>query len=134
MEHTDIDRTLAVERYLLGEISGTELDEFEEHIFSCPQCAEDVRTGAAFYDNARAVFRDEAERQATPAPARVRRWWDRFTLPVLAPAFAALLLLCIGGYQRLVEIPGLRQQLANPISPRRFRLSPFPAFLAARSR
>lgn len=121
MEHTEVDRTLAVERYLLGEMSETELEDFEEHIFSCQRCAEDVKSGAAFFDNTRAVFKDEpleSRGQVRAATVRVRRrWWDRFTLPVLAPAFASLLLLCVAGYQRLVVIPGLQNQLAQANAP-----------------
>lgn len=121
MEHTEVDRTLAVDRYLLGEMSGAELEDFEEHIFSCRQCAEDVSSGATFFDNARAVFRDElSESPATAraAAGRVRSWWSRFTLPMLAPAFASLLLLCVVGYQRLIVIPGLQQQVARANAPR----------------
>lgn len=120
MEHTEVDRTLAVDRYLLGELSGAELEDFEEHIFSCRQCAEDVRSGAAFFDNARAVFKDELSESRARVQAergRVRRWWSRFTLPMLAPAFASVLLLCVVGYQRLIVIPGLQQQLAQAEAP-----------------
>jgi hypothetical protein len=120
MEHTEVDRTLAVERYLLGEMSGAELEEFEEHIFSCRQCAEDVRSGAAFFDNARAVFDDElaeSREKAEAATGGVRRWWERLTLPMLAPAFASLLLLCLVGYQRLIVIPALQQQVAQANAP-----------------
>jgi hypothetical protein len=117
MQHTDVDRSLAVERYLLGEMSATEFEEFEEHIFLCRQCAEDVRSGAEFFDNARAVLKEGAEREAAEEPAPARRWWDRFTLPVLAPAFATVLLICLAGYQRLVVIPGLQAELAESRKP-----------------
>lgn len=119
MEHTEVDRTLAVERYLLNEMSGPELEDFEEHIFSCRQCAEEVRSGAAFFDNARAVFEDElAESRGQVQGRAVRvRWWDRFSLPVLVPALASVLLLCVAGYQRLILIPGLQQQLARANAP-----------------
>jgi len=115
MEHTEVDRTLAVDRYLLGEMSGAEMEDFEEHIFSCRRCAEEVRGGAAFFDNARAVFSDELSesRGQVQAEGRARRWWSRFTLPMLAPAFASVLLLCVAGYQRLIVIPGLQQQVAE---------------------
>jgi Putative zinc-finger len=119
MQHTDVDR-MAVDRYLLGEMSAAEREEFEQHIFVCRECAEEVKSGAEFFDNARAVFQDEASEmpgRAEAATGRLRRWWDRFTLPVLAPAFAALLLLCLAGYQRLIVIPGLQQQLAQANSP-----------------
>jgi hypothetical protein len=117
MQHIEADTTLAVERYLLGEMSVTELEEFEEHIFLCAECAEAVKAGAAFSDNAHAVFKDEALRarqEAVSDSAQKRmRWWQRFAFPVLAPTFAALVMLCIAGYQRVVVISALRDQLAQ---------------------
>jgi len=115
MQHIDADRTLAHERYLLGEMSSVEIEEFEEHLFVCQECAEAVKTGVAFADNAHAVFRDEALAGRQPAVQQrvVVRWWQKLTFPVLAPTFAALLLLCGAGYQRLVVISRLQNQLAQ---------------------
>ncbi|HXJ96100.1 MAG TPA: zf-HC2 domain-containing protein [Terriglobia bacterium] len=116
MEHIEADGNLAVERYLLGEMSATEVDEFEEHIFLCGECAEAVKAGAAFADNARAVFKDEALglRQEVSENVRTRvSWWQKFSFPILAPTFAALVLLCVAGYQRLIVISALRDQLAQ---------------------
>ncbi len=36
------------ERYLLGELSAEEREKFEEHYFSCQQCADSVMAGATF--------------------------------------------------------------------------------------
>ena len=36
--------TMASERYLLEEMSELERHAFEEHFFSCADCAEDMRT------------------------------------------------------------------------------------------
>ena len=120
MQHIDADRTLAPERYLLGEMSAAEIDEFEEHLFVCHECAEAVKTGAAFADNTRAVFREEAllrPQAAVEQPKIVVRWWQKLTFPVLAPTFAALLLLCGAGYQRFVVIARLQGQLAQATAP-----------------
>jgi anti-sigma factor RsiW len=48
MDHQDALRLAASEKYLLNEISRAERDEFEKHFFDCPECAEEVRTTAAF--------------------------------------------------------------------------------------
>ena len=91
-------------------MSAPEVEEFEEHIFLCGECAEAVKAGSAFADNARAVFKDEAAVERT----RTRvSWWQKFSFPVLAPTFAALVLLCVTGYQRLIVISALRDQLAQ---------------------
>lgn len=122
MQHKEADQTLAVERYLLGDMTPSEVEQFEEHLFLCPECAESVKTGAVFVENARAVFAEpaaQAERETAgqtvkwkPAP-----WWKRFMLPSWAPALAALALLCIAGYQQLVVIRGLRTQVAELAEP-----------------
>jgi len=117
MQHIEADANMAVERYLLGQMSATELEEFEEHVFLCAECAEAVKAGAAFADNAHAIFKDEAFRarqEAAPESSwKGTPWWQKFAFPVWAPTFAALVLLCVAGYQRLVVISALRDQLAQ---------------------
>jgi len=111
MEHEEVTKTLAVERYLLGELSGREIDDFEEHMFTCTTCAEAVTSGAAFVDNAREVLREPLV--VRPVTARVP-WWKRLSFPVLAPSFAALVLLCVVGYQRvLIERSSQVQGMAS---------------------
>jgi len=111
MEHDEATRSLAVERYLLGELSGREIDDFEEHMFTCAACSEAVTSGATFVDNAREVLREPLV--VRPAPAWLP-WWKRLSFPVLAPSFAALVLLCIVGYQRvLIERSSHPQGMAS---------------------
>jgi anti-sigma factor RsiW len=122
MNHKAAEETLAVERYLLGDMTAPELDQFEEHLFSCPECAESVQAGAAFVDNARAVWGEAAGRAAKEPVRRTGSWkpapwWKRFTVPAFAPALAALALVCVVAYQRLVMIPGLQAQLAAVTAP-----------------
>lgn len=45
IDHEAATRDLMAERYLLGELTGEELDSYEEHLFSCPACFEQVKTG-----------------------------------------------------------------------------------------
>jgi anti-sigma factor RsiW len=52
MEHDEAEKSQAVERYLLGELPVTEREAFEEHYFSCPECAEEVRAGLLLQANA----------------------------------------------------------------------------------
>lgn len=57
MDHRAAVETGATERYLLGELEEPSRSAFEEHFFSCAQCAEEVRTSARFVANARVVLR-----------------------------------------------------------------------------
>ena len=126
MGHEEANRIEAAERYLLGELSDAERDQFEEHFFGCQACAEDVRTGAIFEANARAVLAEQP-RQASAKPG----WWEWVGLrPVFAGAMACLLVLVGGvGYEAVVA-HGLRRELAE------FRLpQPYPSvFLRSATR
>lgn len=53
MDHLDAIRLRAAERYVLKQLTVAEAEAFEEHFFSCPECAEEVRWIAMFEDNAR---------------------------------------------------------------------------------
>ena len=81
MEHKEAIRIHAVDRYLLGELTAVERQEFEEHFFSCGECSEDLHTGAILVDNSRAVLREEfpdpvpASPGAPPRPGW-RFWWS----------------------------------------------------------
>ena len=122
MQHEEADQTQAVERYLLGDMTLSEVEQFEEHLFICPECADSVKTGAVFIENTRAVFKEPAAEGATErARQTIGRkpvpWWKGFIAPAFAPALAILALLCVAGYQRFVVIPGLRTQLAEVTAP-----------------
>jgi hypothetical protein len=109
MDHLDADKTKAVERYVLGDLSVSEVEEFERHFFDCPQCSEELRTLTLFQANARAVF---GEQDLAPIPIRVPApesaagWWRGFS-PLFwnnqlwksgAMALAALIIGVFAGY------------------------------------
>jgi hypothetical protein len=119
MDHNLASETYAAERYLLGEMPPEEMDEFEEHFFSCRVCGDDVQIASVFIENARALYR-ERDLETSPAHKKAMLWrgwlkrdwiaWLR--LPVTVPAFAALALAALVSYQNAVVIPRLR----SPIS------------------
>jgi hypothetical protein len=104
MDHLDADQMHAVERYMLGDLSVSEVEEYERHFFDCPQCSEELRALTIFQENARAVF---AEQDLIPVPASVTvpkspaGWWHGFS-PLLsrqwAVALGALLIGILSGY------------------------------------
>src|SRR5262245_45750460 len=122
MDHEEALRIQAPEKYLLGEFSDLERDQFEEHFFSCRECAGEVRAGAVCEANGRAVFADEARRSLAPKaaamPATKVSWLEWLGLrPVLAASWAASLLLLAGtSYQALVY----RSRLAELNAPQAF--------------
>jgi anti-sigma factor RsiW len=53
MDHIEAIRTRAAERYVLKQLNAKETEEFEEHYFSCVECAEEVRWVTMFESNAK---------------------------------------------------------------------------------
>ena len=75
MDHTEATRELMTERYLLGELSPAQKDAFEEHFFSCGECAEAVAQGAYFVDNARAALAEQRPAAVPPAVIASQSRW-----------------------------------------------------------
>jgi hypothetical protein len=112
MTHEEAVSTLAPERYLLEEMSGPERETFEEHYFSCVECADDVRTGGVMRDGVHAGLMNEQsvhtvhDMTASAAWRRknvgARRWYQSPAIPWAAAAALAV----VAGYQALVPAPG----------------------------
>jgi anti-sigma factor RsiW len=105
MDHAEAARKLAVEQYLLGELSEAEREEFELHFFSCSECAETVESGAALLANARAVLSEERAFGLRPVASR-KRWWSFETRWGLAAALAGWAVAVILGADQFLRKPG----------------------------
>ncbi len=96
MTHTEALNTLASERYILDEMSEAERESFEDHYFSCLDCAEDVRTSGVMREGVEAGFVPAPiARIATfvpAAPKRVTRqpWYQSTALPWAVAATLAI--------------------------------------------
>ena len=122
MDHLNAVNDRSAERYLLGELSDFEAEEFERHYFECEECALAVNAGEIFVANARAVLADmepepEPRKEKAAEPSQesfwraVTAWWTRPATMFPAVASLALGALCL--YQGAVVIPGLRQSLGE---------------------
>lgn len=106
MDHNRALKLQAVERYLLGGLTPEERDSFEEHFFSCAECAGAVRAATVFRANAREVLREPV------VPERESRW---FAWPSLIPVAASVMLLGVVVYQNTIVIPPLRAPQSLPV-------------------
>lgn len=111
MDHSTATRNAIAESYVLGELSDEERAEFEEHFFTCPECAEEVKTLTTFVEDAKVVL--AKERSSSWLADAVRRLlqvsWQ--PLPALPAAVAVLLLLGVTVFQSTVTVPRLRHEL-----------------------
>jgi anti-sigma factor RsiW len=112
MDHHEAVETLASERYLLGEMSEAERDAFEEHFFSCLECADDVMGGSRMRDGVR---RGLASAEVVP----MRRAWR----PAIAiPWAAAATLAILAGYESVHTRPaGLTMDAPIALAPATLR-------------
>jgi len=66
MEHEEAIKNLAAERYLLGELTESDRDAYEEHLFSCPACFEQVKAGTEFVGHLRRIGVEEPQPAVAP--------------------------------------------------------------------
>ncbi len=104
MDHPQAVETLAMERYLLREMNDAERDAFEDHYFSCVECAEDARAAAMMQDGAAAGFARAREVVSIGDRTKVAAFRPKSTgwRSSIALPWAAAALLAVGlGYQTL---------------------------------
>src|SRR5271155_4232621 len=114
MDHQQATQLMAVEKYLLLELTPEVRDQFEEHFFDCQECAADLRATAGFMDAARKEFR----LHPVPKPATVAKGKSRLTLlrPALVWSALAASLLVIA-YQNVVVYPHFKTEIAELKAP-----------------
>ena len=86
LDHLKATKRNVADRYVLGELSPAQREEFEEHYFECVECAEDVRAFLAISSNSRSVLVDVPDYEE---PAAGRGWTRIGLVPgasLLAPA------------------------------------------------
>jgi hypothetical protein len=121
MEHAQAIQLKAAERYVLGELPSDLREQYEEHFFSCVECAEELNLAAAFVENSRAAVGSEPVLPPVRLPVAATRrpassgWLGAFLRPGFAvPAFAALLLLV--AYQTVSVIPRLKGTVTQSVA------------------
>jgi hypothetical protein len=119
MDHLDAEQAKAVERYMLGDLSVSEVEEFERHFFDCPQCSEELRALTIFQENARAVLLEQ-DLAPIPASATVPKsaasWWGFSPLSFQwATALGALLIGIFAGYLAFAMRQNAQEISAYPL-------------------
>jgi hypothetical protein len=117
MNHSEAMEQMAAERYLLDELTPEAREEFEEHVFDCPECALDLRSGTVFVTEAKAQLAGmqamtSAKAKTAQATGKQSFWAALWRPAFAAPAFAALLLVVL--YQNFVTLPALRDAATQP--------------------
>jgi len=103
VKHEEAVESMAVERYVLGELHDIEREQFEEHFFSCPECAQEVRDLSTVAAGAKELLGQPREveppKRRAAAPATAWLWpWLRLS-PNFAWGGALVLVALFSGYQ-----------------------------------
>src|SRR5258707_11672555 len=101
MDHSETIQLQAAVKYVLGELTPAQREEYEEHYFDCAECAMDIKALATFADTTRELLRRERETQRAAELAPARGGWLSWLQPVVAePVLAALLVIIPVQYKR----------------------------------
>jgi len=114
MDHADAMRLNATERYLLNELDNIQLEEFEEHMFDCQECALDVQSASMFLEHTKNILTEPTPQAVRPpAPAAASGSWFAWLRPTIAvPVMAGLLFVIL--FQNFVTYPQLKSALHQP--------------------
>jgi hypothetical protein len=115
MDHNEALKSQACEKYLLGELSPALRDAYEEHYFSCSECALELRSAAEFFGASREIFAQTPAASSAQPPIRTSGWFAWLKPSFAIPAFAVLLLFI--GYQNFVTLPEYKQAAAPRVLP-----------------
>jgi len=112
INHDEALKDLMAERYLLGELNTAERDSYEQHLFSCDICFEQVKAGTEFVSHLRNI--DTEALQPALLPGFVSRIVAGARQPVTVAASA--LLICVVGVSINQDrtITRLRQPQVTP--------------------
>jgi len=119
MEHERAVQNLAVECYLLGEMTAEEREDFESHYFECTVCADDLRAASHFIADAKEIFASDRVQPISTRTVVERRQpsrWLGWLQPQLAAAAIAVLVV-VAGVESLT-IPSLERRLSEAGTPR----------------
>lgn len=119
MDHKLTESLHSVEKYTLDEMSDAERTQFEEHMFDCPICSEQVRQNFTVVENLKEVLREEPAASYASVPVRAAGWRDWLRPSSLLPTFAAAALALVLIYQSATHghVVGRVLPLASVVAP-----------------
>lgn len=87
INHDEAVNYLMAERYLLGELNTAERDAYEQHLFSCDVCFEQVKAGTEFVNHLRHI---DTEAPQAPLPGFMSRLMANAREPLTITVFGFL--------------------------------------------
>ena len=95
INHDDAVKDLMAERYLLGELDAAEREAYEEHLFSCDACFEQVKVGTEFVSHLRHIGTQDPQ---DPACSRLHVPPYRKCAPAAYHHHVRFSVICLAGF------------------------------------
>lgn len=86
MNHDYINELNLIDRYVLGKLTTSEAEAFEDHFIDCAECAEQLTIARNFIQELKGFAVHETLSKSDKTP-EASRWWS-FRQPVLVPSWA----------------------------------------------
>ncbi|HEY3770626.1 MAG TPA: zf-HC2 domain-containing protein [Candidatus Angelobacter sp.] len=110
INHEDAAMDLMAEKYLLGELTESEREAYEDHLFSCQACFEQVKAGTELVSHLRQIGTEPVSQ----VPSFMSRFMANISQPVTATVFALLICVSIIGVYQRRTINSLKQSQIAP--------------------
>ena len=122
MDHAQAVRSQLLEKYLLGDLKGKGLEEFEEHFFECALCAEEIQVATLLADNAAAELKLRPARETGLSTGKSKSGWQQwFQIEWGQPAMVMpLLALVVVSGLWVRDHEKLAGELAQAMAPQSF--------------
>lgn len=113
MDHLEVVRLKATEKYALGELPPDLREEYEDHYIDCAECTRDLRALATFVTASQMVFQEGAVSKAPLHGIRTEpsSWFSWLRPAIAVPAIATLAAIVI--FQSTVTIPSAKERATS---------------------
>jgi len=113
MDHLEVVRLKAAEKYALGELPPDLREEYEDHYIDCAECTRDLKALATFVTASQMVFQERAVSKAPLHGIRTEpaSWFSWLRPAIAVPAIAALAAIVI--FQSTVTIPSAKERATS---------------------
>lgn len=112
INHDDAVKDLMAERYLLGELNTTERNAYEQHLFSCDSCFEQVKAGTEFVSHLQHIGTEQL--QPSLVPGYISRIMPSLRQPVTIAVCTLLICVSVVNIYQQRTISGLSRPQVTP--------------------
>lgn len=123
VDHEQAIKSMMAERYLLGELAESDLEAYEEHLFACPECFEQVKAGTEFVTYLKRFDAEEAATGRIRLAAGTKAGWRQLLAASLRPVPALAVVACLLAATSIYQNVAIIEKLKAPQIESRYMLT-----------